>query len=200
MAVRQRAGQVRHLCRQSLLPELAVGAVAVGRAPLLAEGVERADECRLMVARPRGDLAPEVLGEPDRVADQRDPLRLAVVPSAGELFRLLQREHGLAAASAAADLDPAKQPRDPQDCGLLECQAVGHSSALVGLRADVVRRGQPAGQDLGDLGDVVNRRDPLAVGHLLRVVTQPPDEVPLVALVVQRPPWQVGQREVLAEL
>ena len=115
----------------------------VGCAPLLAELVEGADE-RRPVAPATSRPALEVLREPDRVAEQRHPLRLAALTAAGQLLGLLEREHGLAAARAAAHLDAVEQPGDLEDRGLLHGEPVGLGRALVRLGVDVVRRGRTA--------------------------------------------------------
>ena len=143
-------GEVAHQLREVDLPEVTVAAVAFRCAPLQPELVEGADEGRAVLAAPGRHLSLEVLREPDRVAEQRDPLRLPVTAPTGELLRLLQGEHGLPAAGATAHLDTVEQPGHLQEGRLLLGEPVGLGGALLGVRVHVVLRGQPAGEDVDD--------------------------------------------------
>ena len=117
--------------------------------------MEGADEGGAVAPVPRGDLATEVLGQTDRVAEQGDALGLATVPASRQLLGLLERQHGLPAAGPSPHLDAVEQSRDMQDRGLLHGEPVELGSPVVRLRVDVVGRGKPAGQDVGDDLDVV---------------------------------------------
>ena len=111
-----------------------------------------------------------MLRKPERVAEQRDPLRLAIAAPVGELLRLLQGQHRLPAAGATAHLDPVEQPGHVQDGRLFLGQSVGLCGALLGLGVHVVLRGHPAGEDVDDDLDVGVRRRGLALSGELRVV------------------------------
>ena len=110
---------------------------AVSMPHSLREVLERPDEGRPVVPRHPGELPLEVLREPDRVADERDALRLAISLTAGQVLGLGQGEDRLAAAGPAADLHAPDEPRHRQQGGLLLGEPVGGSLALVGLAGDV---------------------------------------------------------------
>src|SRR5699024_2217985 len=116
-----------------LLPVVGIVAGAGGQAPAVGEVLEGTDEGGALPVRPRRDLALEVGGQADGVAQQGDPLGLAAVAAGGELTRLGEGEDGLAAAGAAADLEATQQPGDAQDLALLLGEAVGAVGALVRL-------------------------------------------------------------------
>ncbi len=126
LAVGQVGGELPHEPRQLDLPELAVGPVALGCAPLAAEVVEGADEGGLVPPRPGGHHALEVGGQAEGVAEQRHPLGGATVAPAAEVLGLLQRQHGLARPRTAAHLDTAQQPGDAR---IVACCSVSRSAA-----------------------------------------------------------------------
>jgi hypothetical protein len=82
--------------------------------------VERPDVRRPLLARQRRDPSLEPGGETARVAGERDPLALAAEPAG-----LLDREPGLAAAGAAADLDAVEQADGVEYDGLVLGERVG---------------------------------------------------------------------------
>ena len=93
-----------------------------------------------VATRPRPRV--EVRGEPARVADQGDPLGLAVPAAVGQLLGMGERHDCLARAGAASDLDPVEKPGDLEQAQLLLGEPVGLRLALVCLRS---RPRTPAG-------------------------------------------------------
>jgi hypothetical protein len=70
-------------------------------------------------------VALEPAGQTHRVTEQGDPLRGLAVAAVGELLGLGEGQDRLAAAGAAAHVDPVNQPGHAQDRRLLDRQPVG---------------------------------------------------------------------------
>ncbi len=188
------------VCGSSTSQKSLALAVGLGRgAPLHAELVERADEGRPVLAVPGGDLPLEEGRQADGVADDGHPLGRPVAAAAGQLLGLLQREDGLAAAGAAADLDAVEQPGHPQQRGLLLGQPVGLGGPLLGLGDDVeeVGMGPLRISAISSTSSYVGAA--LAVGEAPGVLREPTGQRTLVTAVVQRPARQVGDLEVVGE-
>ncbi|MFC5041017.1 hypothetical protein [Ornithinimicrobium kibberense] len=200
LTLRQPGGQLGHPRRQLLLPEVAVvpAGVDVG-APGPPELLETPDEGRRVPAPGTLEGALEPLAEPDRVAQQRHPLRALLPETPRQLLRLGHGQHGLAAARPAAHLDPVQQPGDAQDHRLLLGEPVGPRLAVVGLGDDVGAHEIAPGEDLGDELHVVVAGPPVVGLVRLRQRPQPLRQVRQVVAAVHHRAGAPGLGEVLRD-
>lgn len=151
-------------------------------------------------ARPGVQRAAQVVGEPVAIADHRDPLPGAGQASAGKVGRLPRRQHGLAAARAAADLDAVQQAGDVEQVRLLHGEPVGERGAVLGDGHQIARRQAAPGQDLLDQLNI-------APGRRLRVAAIPRGGVPhpdadltQLATPGDLPPRTIGSGEVVVQV
>ena len=104
--------------------------------------------------------AVEVLREADRVAEQRDPLRLALPLSTREVLGLREGQDRLAGTGSTAHLQPVDEASHLEQGGLLLCEPVATASRSSAC-AVMSGTGRLRRQDLADEIDVV------VVGHPL---------------------------------
>ena len=197
LAVGQRRHQLRHLLGQPGLPEVGVVAPAeLSDTQVGGEVLEGPDEVRTMPPIDRGHVPLEPAGQPHGVAEQRHPLTRHPVAAAVQLLGLGHGEHRLPAARSPSHLGAVDEPRDVQDGGLLDGEAVGAALALVRLGKQAALWEVTPLEDLHDEVAVIVRGH--AVSALLERchVVEPTREIGLVATPADHPPRAVRRLEV----